>query len=131
MTVAGQTEAGAVRLGVCHRLEIPGHEWTRPDTRQILAERNLTGLYRLARRYGHSQTVIGNAVGKSQPQVSEIMGATKPHHAVNIEVLHRHADAFGMPLSARMLLLGISQDEGEGRNLDVGDDVNRREMLRL
>lgn len=118
--------------GAPHQLHIPEDEWSLPRTRQLLLDRNLTGLYRLARRYGYSQTRIGEAVGKSQPQVSEIMNADTPHRATSIDVLHRHADAFRMPLHSRLLLLGLnsSQMEQEAERIDRRDDLRRREIFR-
>ncbi|MEU8364353.1 hypothetical protein AB0C27_50880 [Nonomuraea sp. NPDC048882] len=113
-------------------LLVPEEVWLLPQTRKALVDRDLTSLYRLARRYGYSQTRIAQAVGKSQPQVSEIMNAKVPHHASNVDVIHRHANAFRMPLHARMLLLGItaSQIEQEAVRIDRRDELKRRELLR-
>jgi hypothetical protein len=72
-------------------------------------------------------------VGKSQPQVSEIMNSDKrPHQASNIDVLHRHASAFGMPLHCRLVFLGITaaQVEREAERIERREDLRRRELLR-
>jgi len=113
-------------------LFFPEEVWGLPQIRKALIERDLTGLYRLARRYGYSQTRIAQSVGKSQPQVSEIMNAREPHHASNLDVVHRHANAFRMPLHARLLFLGVTANEieQEANRIDRREDLRRRELLR-
>jgi transcriptional regulator with XRE-family HTH domain len=115
-----------------HVLLIPHEVWFLAQTRKALVERDLTSLYRLARRYGYSQTRIAQAVGKSQPQVSEIMNAKTPHHASNLDVVHRHADAYRMPLHARLLFLGVtaSEIEQEADRIDRREELKRRDLLR-
>jgi transcriptional regulator with XRE-family HTH domain len=113
-------------------LLFPEEVWGLPQTRKALVERDLTGLYRLARRYGYSQTRIAQSVGKSQPQVSEIMNSKVPHRAFNLDVVHRHANAFRMPLHARLLFLGITagEIEQEAKRIDRREELKRRELLR-
>ena len=113
-------------------LVFPEEVWGLPQTRKALVERDLTSLYRLARRYGYSQTRIAQSVGKSQPQVSEIMNSKVPHRASNLDVVHRHANAFRMPLHARLLFLGVTADEieREAKRIDRREELRRRELLR-
>ena len=113
-------------------LLFPEEVWGLPQVRKALVERDLTGLYRLARRYGYSQTRIAQSVGKSQPQVSEIMNSAVPHRAFNLDVVHRHANAFRMPLHARLLFLGITagEIEQEAKRIDRREELRRRELLR-
>src|SRR5690348_2205233 len=77
-------------------IRLPDWAWQRTETRQLLAERDIAALFRLAQRYGSvSQARIAAAVGISQSRVNEIIHGRRG--VVNLDVLLRIAEGLNMP----------------------------------
>lgn len=84
-------------------IRLPDWAWQRAETKQLLAERDIAALFRLAQRYGNaSQARIAAAVGISQGRVNEIIHGRRD--VANLDVLRRIADGLHMPDEARMAL---------------------------
>lgn len=84
-------------------IRIPDWAWQRPETRQLLAERDIAALFRFAQQYGNaSQARIAATVGIGQGRVNEIIHGRR--EVVNLDVLLRIADGLHMPDDARMTL---------------------------
>lgn len=84
-------------------IRLPDWAWQRTETRQLLAERDIAALFRLAQRYGSvSQARIAAAVGISQSRVNEIIHGRRG--VVNLDVLLRIAEGLNMPDGARMTM---------------------------
>jgi transcriptional regulator with XRE-family HTH domain len=68
--------------------------WDRPELGQILASRDVAGIFRWLQRHGWSQTQIGARTCQSQGEVSEILNGRQ---VKAYDVLERIADAFEIP----------------------------------
>lgn len=93
-------------------IHVPDWAWQRPETRTVLSERDISGLFRLAQRYGGaSQARIAAAVGISQGRVNEIINGRRS--VANFDVLERIADGLHMPDDARIAMgLAPRRDSG-------------------
>jgi transcriptional regulator with XRE-family HTH domain len=81
--------------------ETPHLELT-PDLRHVLAERDVTGLYRALQEAGISQRRIASLTGQAQSEISEILGGRRVH---SISVLERICDGLGIERST----MGLAQ----------------------
>ncbi|MBM7082028.1 helix-turn-helix domain-containing protein [Micromonospora humidisoli] len=80
-------------------LRIPEDAWSHGEVLNVLAVRDIGGLFRwITRLTGASQSRIGAAVGLEQGYVSRIMAGRK---VTSIDVLERIADGCRMPDQAR------------------------------
>jgi hypothetical protein len=68
--------------------------WSQQDVRSALADRDITQLYRLLQRYGHSQQYIAALTGQSQPEVSAIIHGRK---VMAYDLLVRISGGLGIP----------------------------------
>ncbi|GAA4182275.1 hypothetical protein GCM10022252_07940 [Streptosporangium oxazolinicum] len=83
-------------------IKIPAEVWGREDSREILKNRDVAGLFKLAAKYaGASQVDIGAATGMSQGRVSRI--SRHQSHITELDVYERIATGLGLPDHARML----------------------------
>lgn len=98
---------------VVHRdgVEIPASAWERPQTQEILRDRDFAGLLGLARTHGASQTRIAAVTGMAQGRVSEILAGRRTIDSLH--VIERIADGLDMPDQARTLL-GLAPQSGDG-----------------
>jgi transcriptional regulator with XRE-family HTH domain len=102
--------------------------WWRAEVRPILAERDITGLYRWLQKMGWSQQQIASLTGQSQPEVSGIIHGRKVH---SYDVLVRIADGLQVP----RVLMGLSDcaecaAHAGPAGSERGDDaMERREFL--
>ncbi|MEV0309312.1 XRE family transcriptional regulator [Nonomuraea fuscirosea] len=88
--------------GAFDPIELPAVVWEQEQTREILRERDISGLFGLAVKYGASQVRIGTATGLGQPRVNAILhgnGTIK-----ELAVIERIASGLRLPDHARMLL---------------------------
>ncbi|MGW3353684.1 XRE family transcriptional regulator [Nonomuraea rubra] len=88
--------------GAFDPIELPAVVWEQEQTREILRERDIAGLFGLAVKYGASQVRIGTATGLGQPRVNAILrrnGTIK-----ELAVIERIASGLRLPDHARMLL---------------------------
>ncbi|MEO3876759.1 XRE family transcriptional regulator [Nonomuraea sp. B12E4] len=88
--------------GAFDPIELPTVVWEQEQTREILRERDIAGLFALAVKYGASQVRIGTATGLGQPRVNAILrgnGTIK-----ELAVIERIASGLRLPDHARMLL---------------------------
>ncbi|MFK4035603.1 XRE family transcriptional regulator [Nonomuraea wenchangensis] len=88
--------------GAFDPIELPAVVWEQEQTREILRERDIAGLFSLAVKYGASQVRIGTATGLGQPRVNAILrgnGTIK-----ELAVIERIASGLRLPDHARMLL---------------------------
>lgn len=88
--------------GAFDPIELPATVWEQEQTRRILKERDIAGLFGLAVKYGASQVRIGTATGLGQPRVNAILrgnGTIK-----ELAVIERIAAGLRLPDHARMLL---------------------------
>ncbi|MFI6741881.1 XRE family transcriptional regulator [Nonomuraea sp. NPDC050451] len=88
--------------GAFDPIELPAVLWEREQTREILRERDIAGLFGLAVKYGASQVRIGTATGLGQPRVNAVLrgnGTIK-----ELAVIERIASGLRLPDHARMLL---------------------------
>jgi transcriptional regulator with XRE-family HTH domain len=77
--------------------------WRHPDTVGALQRRDIGRLFRLFGVHANaSQTRMGEAVGLSQGQVSQVMNGTR--RITNLDVLERIAQGLAMPDHARIQL---------------------------
>jgi hypothetical protein len=115
----GMTDAVVVSMA------LPDWAWTRPDVRQALSQRDVSGLFRAAQQYcGASQGRIAAATGLLQGRVSEIIKGTRT--VTSLELFERIADGLAMPDDARMLL-GLAPRRPAG--LDHLSASGRAEIL--
>lgn len=83
-------------------IKIPTEVWDREDSREILKNRDVAGLFKLAAKYaGASQVDIGAATGLSQGRVSRI--SRHQSHITELDVYERIATGLGLPDHARMV----------------------------
>jgi transcriptional regulator with XRE-family HTH domain len=68
--------------------------WDEPGMRRVLADRDISAVYRLLRRVGMSQRHIAALTGQSQSEVSEIL---RGRQVMAYDVLVRIADGLGIP----------------------------------
>lgn len=115
--------------------------WTDPDTIAALRDRRVGYLFRLARKFGASQTRIANVTGMGQAEVSRIQKGDR--EVMAIDVLERVAAGLNMPDPQR-LTLGLAPSQPaepaayratapstvEGRGPEVYS-VRRRRFLEL
>ncbi|MDV6010888.1 helix-turn-helix transcriptional regulator [Haloechinothrix sp. LS1_15] len=78
--------------------------------RSALADRDVSGVYRLLRKEGVSQRQIAALTGQSQSEVSEIL---KGRHVIAYDVLARIADGLGVPRG----YMGLAYDETTATNV--------------
>ncbi|MGH3157332.1 MAG: helix-turn-helix domain-containing protein [Streptosporangiaceae bacterium] len=80
----------------------PARIWDQEQTRQMLQDRDIRNLLRLARQHGVSQQRIGSATGIAQSRISDIM--TGGRQVTSLQIFEMIADGFAMPDDARVLL---------------------------
>ncbi|HSV67938.1 MAG TPA: helix-turn-helix transcriptional regulator [Mycobacteriales bacterium] len=68
--------------------------WDEPDMRAVLADRDITRIYRMLQTYGYSQQHIAALTGQSQPEVSAIIHGRK---VMGYDLLERIAEGLGFP----------------------------------
>jgi transcriptional regulator with XRE-family HTH domain len=85
-------------------IDIPEWVWDRDESRAILQKRDITGLFRMAAKYGGlSQVRIATATEIAQPRVNKIFNGTAGP-IEELAVFERIATGLGLPAHARMLL---------------------------
>jgi transcriptional regulator with XRE-family HTH domain len=83
-------------------VRVPDWAWRRDDTRRLLRDRDVAGLFQFAQKYGGaSQSRIAASTGILQGRVSELMAGSR--RVTRLEVFERIADGLNMPDDARML----------------------------
>lgn len=96
-------------------IHIPDWAWQRPETRQLLSDRDIAALFRFAQQYGGvSQSRIAAATGLAQGRVNEIANGRRA--VTNLEVLLRIADGLHMPDDARVTM-GLAPARPAGNDL--------------
>ncbi|WP_433352823.1 XRE family transcriptional regulator [Microtetraspora malaysiensis] len=84
-------------------IQIPARVWDRDESREILKNRDIAGLFNLAVKYaGASQTRISAATGISQGRISQHIRGQR--QVTDLEVYERIAAGLSLPDHARMLL---------------------------
>jgi len=104
--------------------------YRRDDVCPVLAEHDITALYRVLKDAGVTQRQIAELTGQSQSEVSEIL---KGRRVLSYDLLVRIAEGLGIPRE----LMGLSYGEhsaygGEVEVIvsgEVGEDVQRRDVL--
>jgi tetratricopeptide (TPR) repeat protein len=93
-----------MRQSAFEPIKIPASVWNRDESREILKNRDVAGLFGLAVKYaGASQVRIGAATGIGQPRVNKILrGTAGPIE--ELAVYERIAAGLNLPDHARMLL---------------------------
>jgi transcriptional regulator with XRE-family HTH domain len=84
--------------------QVDPEEWDRPEMRAVLAERNITRVYRLLQKIGFSQQHIAALTGQSQPEVSAIIHGRK---VMAYDVLSRICEGLGVPRGS----MGLAYDK--------------------
>ena len=108
--------------------------YDRPDVRRILAERDITGLFRVIKRdAGLTQRTIAELTGMNQSEVSEILDGRR---VIAYDVLVRIAQGLGVPRERMGLSYDASDAYGGGvtvANPLKGVDVEmlRRRLIEL
>ncbi|WP_219509279.1 XRE family transcriptional regulator [Nonomuraea ceibae] len=105
--------------GAFDPIELPAAVWDQDETREILKNRDIAGLFRIARKYGASQVRIGTATGLGQPRVNKILnggGCIK-----ELAVIERVANGLRLPDHARMLL-GLAPLAGTPQAYEEDDE---------
>ena len=101
-------------------IKIPAEVWDREDSREILKNRDVAGLFKLAAKYaGASQVDIGTATGMSQGRVSRI--SRNQSHITELDVYERIATGLGLPDHARMVF-GLAPLDTASPTGNYGDD---------
>jgi len=77
------------------RDEINPSVWERVDMRQLLANRDVAGVFRLLQRYGVSQRAIAARTCQSRSEVSEIIAGRR--QVVSYDLLLRIAEGLEVP----------------------------------
>jgi transcriptional regulator with XRE-family HTH domain/tetratricopeptide (TPR) repeat protein len=84
--------------------------WNEPEMKRVLADRDISSVYRLLRRVGISQRHIAALTGQSQSEVSEIL---KGRQVMAYDVLARIADGLGIPRG----YMGLAYDPATATSL--------------
>lgn len=92
-----------------------------PDVREVLSNRDVSGIFRLLLDGGMSQRDIAELVKMSQSEVSEIL---KGRRVQAYDVLVRVADGIGIPRG--QMGLAYTEDSEE-----VDEDVERRKLMAI
>ncbi|WP_067179909.1 hypothetical protein [Microtetraspora niveoalba] len=101
-------------------IQIPARVWDRDESREILKNRDIPGLFNLAVKYaGASQTRISAATGIAQGRVSQHMRGQR--QVTDLEVYERIAAGLSLPDHARMLL-GLAPRDIASPTGDHGDE---------
>ncbi|WP_431898914.1 XRE family transcriptional regulator [Nonomuraea sp. bgisy101] len=102
-------------------IHIPAPVWDRDESRIILRNRDISGLFKIAVKHaGASQVRISAATGLSQPRISSILrGQAGP--ITDLTVFERIATGLGLPDHARMLL-GLAPLDIASPTGDVDDE---------
>jgi transcriptional regulator with XRE-family HTH domain/tetratricopeptide (TPR) repeat protein len=110
--------------------EISAATWAPLTVREMLAARNITGIYELLQHQGVSQRRIAALTGQSQSEVSEILTAQR--QVMAYEVLVRIADGLNIPRGYMGLAYDPTTSEltdtglpAPYRAVDEGEDVRR------
>jgi len=107
--------------------------YRREDVRRVLAERDITALYRILRDTGITQRRIAELTGQSQSEVSEIL---KGRRVLSYDLLVRIAEGLAIPRE----LMGLSsygergayggeEPPQSGVAQEVTEDVQRRDVI--
>ncbi|MCC5579712.1 XRE family transcriptional regulator [Microtetraspora sp. AC03309] len=101
-------------------IQIPARVWDRDESREILKNRDIAGLFTLAVKYaGASQTRISAATGIAQGRISQHMRGQR--QVTDLEVYERIAAGLSLPDHARMLL-GLAPLDIASPTGDYGDE---------
>ncbi|MDQ3761473.1 MAG: helix-turn-helix domain-containing protein [Actinomycetota bacterium] len=105
--------------------------WNDPEMRQVLADRDISSVYRQLRRIGISQRHIAALTGQSQSEVSEIL---KGRQVMAYDVLVRICVGLGIPREYMGLAYGATTATsvvGPSDNVLAEEDesVKRRKLL--
>lgn len=73
---------------------LPADVWETPDMKRVLADHDISAVYRQLRRHGISQRQIAAMTGQSQSEVSEIL---KGRQVMAYDVLARISSGLGIP----------------------------------
>lgn len=85
------------------QIRIADWAWQRPETAEIIRNRNMAGLLKFAQQYGGaSQLRLSAATGIAQGRISEIINGHKT--VTQLDVFTRIADGLNMPDLCRMAL---------------------------
>lgn len=104
------------------RITIPAWAWEREETRRVLCERDIAGLFRLAQTHGVSQTRIASATGIAQGRVSEILSGRRT--VSSLRLIERIADGLEMPAPSRVLFgLAPRQPSVNAEERGAGDNT--------
>ncbi|SDR05722.1 hypothetical protein SAMN04489764_3247 [Thermostaphylospora chromogena] len=111
-------------------IRIPAWVWDRDETRDILRNRDVAGLFRLAVKYaGASQVRLSAATGIAQGRISQIMRGQR--QVTDLEVYQRIATGLGLPDHARMLI-GLAPLDITSPTGDHGEEhQEQNEELRI
>lgn len=83
-------------------VEVPGHAWRKPETRQALRQRDAGALLRLVQQHvGVSQARLATATGIGQGRLNEIFNGRR--QVTRLDVLERLAGGLAMPDDARVM----------------------------
>ena len=105
--------------------------WNEPEMKRVLADRDISSVYRLLRRVGVSQRHIAALTGQSQSEVSEIL---KGRQVMAYDVLARISDGLGIPRG----YMGLAYDPATATSLvgisgqaeaEEDEFVKRRKLL--
>jgi transcriptional regulator with XRE-family HTH domain len=96
------------------------------EVRVALAARDIGALYRLFKRLGVTQRQIAGLTGQSQSEVCEIL---KGRQVLNVLVLERIADGFGIPRERMGLGYGEKGPRAPSTDGAVDEKVKRRVLI--
>jgi transcriptional regulator with XRE-family HTH domain len=96
------------------------------EVRAALAARDIGALYRLLKRLGISQRQIAGLTDQSQSEVCEIL---KGRQVLNVLVLERIADGFGIPRARMGLGYGEKEPNPASIAQEASEEVKRRVLL--
>jgi transcriptional regulator with XRE-family HTH domain len=99
--------------------------WDEPEMRQVLAVRDVAGIFRLLQKREISQRRIAEMTGMSQSEVSEVLHGTRQVQAYN--TLLRICEGLGAPRG----LMGLAYDEPTEVALadEVDENMRRRALM--
>jgi transcriptional regulator with XRE-family HTH domain len=96
------------------------------EVRAVLAARDIGALYRLMKRLGASQRQIAGLTGQTQSEVCEILSGRQ---VLNVRVLERIADGFGIPRAWMGLSYGESGPGLTSVAEEWSEEVKRRVLI--
>jgi transcriptional regulator with XRE-family HTH domain/tetratricopeptide (TPR) repeat protein len=108
--------------------------WNEPEMKRVLADRDISSVYRLLRRVGISQRHIAALTGQSQSEVSEIL---KGRQVMAYDVLVRIAGGLGIPRGymglaydpATAASIVETPDDADNAQAEEAESVKRRNLM--